>query len=37
MRKEQYHMTPKELQWIHVIQQDIDGMLTNSETADILG
>ncbi|NLJ48732.1 MAG: hypothetical protein GX428_03975 [Candidatus Atribacteria bacterium] len=37
MRKEQYHMTPKELQRIHVIQQCIDGILTNGETAQLLG
>jgi len=37
MRKEQYHMTPNELQRIHVIQQCIDGILTNGETAHILG
>ncbi len=30
-------MTPKELQRIHVIQQCIDGILTNGETAQILG
>lgn len=30
-------MTPKELQRIHVIQQCIDGILTNGETAHILG
>jgi len=36
MRKEQYHMTQKELNRVHVIQQCIDGILTNGEAAQIL-
>ena len=37
MRKEQYHMTQKELQRIHVVQQCINGILTNGEAAHVLG